>query len=94
MSWDVSIGDIAPGLGVVIEKRQMCPDASVDVRFSGYNGQLVIIVRTGDPGHPSTSRFIITKWLYGEDEPDNNFVSVNSTLTGILKEWEVFTREM
>lgn len=94
MSWDVSVGDTASGLGVVIEKKQMRPDGSEDVRFSGYNGQLVLIVRTEQPHLPSTSRFIITKWLYGEKQPEEPFVAVNSTLTGILLEWELFTRDM
>lgn len=94
MSWNVSVGDTASGLGVVIEKKQMCPDRHEDLRFSGSNGQLVLIVRTEEPHLPSTNRFVITRWLYGEKQPEEPFVAVNSTLTGILKEWELFTREM
>lgn len=90
-TWDVSVGQTAPGLGVVIDKKQMMPNYDEKIRYSGNSGYLVLIVRPNIALglHP----FTVHVWMYGEDEP--RFCEEYAyTLDQIYEIWKKLTENM
>lgn len=88
--WNVSVGGTAQGLGVVIATNQMCPEYHKDVWYSGNNGCLVLIIRTGEGIYPA--RFVLGKWRYGEEEP--MMIASFPTIQMAMLTWEEHVKNM
>lgn len=67
MTWNVVVGDSAPGLGQVLDIQQPDPSYNENKLFSGHNGQVCLIARRTTGLNPQ--RFCVALWVYREDEP-------------------------
>lgn len=92
MAWNVHIGQSAPGLGVVIDMKQRMPNYDENIRYSGINGYLVLIVRTGKDILAESHRFIIATWDYGDEEPKVETALFN--LDAAYRLWKQYTLAM
>lgn len=91
MDWNVVVGQGAPGLGLVIATKQMCPDYHESIRYSGKNGYLVLIAIENDT--PGSNKFTLAEWLYGETECgwiESSYISLASA----WRDWERICDQM